>query len=543
MIPRYVINPSDYYQQADPCDCIVIGSGIAGLSTAIRLSQKHKVKVLTKSSLSESTTWYAQGGIAAAIKKPDFWKNHYRDTIVAGQGLCDPEAVKILVKNAPKMIEKLIELGIVFDISEGEISLTTEGGHSYPRILHAGGDATGEEIEKKLVKYSQSTKNIQFYPNYFALDLMTDNGQCTGVIGLNLENGQLEIHPAAFVVLASGGIGQIFNLTTNPDISTGDGIAMAYRAGAAIMDIEFVQFHPTVFRTKDKKLFLISEALRGEGAYLRDCQGKRFMLDKHPLAELAPRDIVVKEMVRVMNETNCNFVYLDATHLPATTLKVRFPNILYKLKENGLNLNKDLVKVSPAAHYMNGGVKTDYQGLTTLDRLYSCGEVAATGAHGANRLASNSLIEGLVYGWNIYREIDRRLKQETAPSQLGPWQMPPVQKEGAQPLDTDKIRRQLRQIMTQKAGILRDAKGLGQVSGFIAQYVNHEALYNQKDKSKIELANMLTVSYLLTKAAALREESRGTHQRNDFPHTDDVNWRKHILLQKDKIIFEEVKDA
>jgi len=546
MVPRYVIDPTTYTNIAEPFDCIVIGSGIAGLSTAIRLSRQHRVKVLTKSSLRESTTWYAQGGIAAAIKKPDFWKNHYHDTMVAGQGLCDPKAVEILVKNAPKMIEKLIELGIKFDISGGEISLTTEGGHSFPRILHAGGDATGEEIEKKLVKYSRSLKGIQFFPNYFVLDILTLKNKCIGVAGLNLENNQLEIHPCTFTVLASGGIGQIYELTTNPDISTGDGVAMAYRAGAAIMDIEFIQFHPTVFKTKDQKLFLISEALRGEGAYLRDCKGNRFMVDAHPLAELAPRDIVVKEMVRVMKDTKCNFVYLDATHLSASMLKVRFPNIFFKLKENGLNLTRDLVRVSPAAHYMNGGVKTNYEGLTTIEGLYSCGEVSATGAHGANRLASNSLIEGLVYGWNIYKQIDKKLKSQKKYTPkiksrieelLGVDYGPQLEKKEVE--DTETLITKLRKTMSEKAGILRDSRDLKEAADFVQSHISSWSLYNTPDKRKVELANMLTVA----KAATLRKESRGTHQRNDYPDTDDKNRKKHILLQKDKIIFQEVKNG
>ncbi|MGM0365155.1 MAG: L-aspartate oxidase [Actinomycetota bacterium] len=550
MVPRYVIAPSRSIKIAEPCDCIIIGSGIAGLSTAIRLSRRHRIKVLTKSSLRESTTWYAQGGIAAAIKKPDFWKNHYQDTMVAGQGLCDPKAVEILVKNAPRMIEKLIELGINFDISGGEISLTTEGGHSYPRVLHAGGDATGEEIEKKLVKHSRTLKGIQFFPNYFVLDILTFNNRCIGITGLNLATGRMEIHPCSYTVLASGGIGQIYELTTNPDISTGDGVAMAYRAGAAIMDIEFIQFHPTVFRTKDGSLFLISEALRGEGAYLRDCKGNRFMEDAHPRAELAPRDIVVKEMVKVMKETKCNFVYIDATHLPPSMLKVRFPNIFFKLKENGLNLTRDLIKVSPAAHYMNGGIKTDYEGLTTIEGLYSCGEVSATGAHGANRLASNSLIEGLVYGWNIYRQINRKLNQGKKADRkiegqienaLGPGCNPSLKK--AKEEDTETPITTLRKTMSEKAGISRDGQGLKEAAYFVKNHLTSHNLYNQPDKRKVELANMLTVSSLIIKAASLRKESRGTHQRNDFPDTDDKNWKKHILLQKDKITFQEVGDG
>ncbi len=550
MLPRYVIDPARSTNIAEPCDCIVIGSGIAGLSTAIRLSRRYRVKVLTKSSLRESTTWYAQGGIAAAIKKPDFWKNHYGDTMAAGQGLCDSGAVEILVKNAPRMIEKLIEQGINFDISGGEISLTTEGGHSYPRVLHAGGDATGEEIERKLVKYSRSLKEIQFLPNYFVLDVLTLKNRCLGVTGLNPKNMELEIHPCRFTVLASGGIGQVYELTTNPPISTGDGVAMAFRAGAAIMDIEFIQFHPTVFKTKQGSLFLISEALRGEGAYLRDCKGNRFMVDAHPRAELAPRDIVVKEMVKVMENTRSNYVYLDATHLPLSMLKIRFPNIFFKLKENGLKLNRDLIKVSPAAHYMNGGVKTDYQGLTSIDRLYSCGEVAATGAHGANRLASNSLIEGLVYGWNIYKQISQRLarkksdfsKIEDGIREIQNFPYRPKLEQGKKE-DTENIIVKLQRAMSRKVGISRDAQGLKEAADFVKSYILSLGLYDGAGRRKAELINMLTVAQLIIKAASLRKESRGTHQRNDYPNTDDKNWKKHILLFKDKIIFKEVENG
>ncbi len=550
MIPRYVIDPGQHTEIAQPCDCIVIGSGIAGLSTAIRLSQKHKVKVLTKSSLQESTTWYAQGGIAAAIKKPDFWKNHYQDTMVAGQGLCDTKAVEILVKHAPQMIEKLIELGINFDISGGEINLTTEGGHSHPRILHAGGDATGEEIEKKLVQYARDLESIQFYPNYFVADILTHHNRCLAVTGINPHTHALEIHPCTYAVLASGGIGQIYELTTNPPISTGDGVAMAYRAGAEVMDIEFIQFHPTVFETKDGKLFLISEALRGEGAYLRDSTGKRFMVDVHPLAELAPRDVVVKEMVKVMEKTNTNFVYIDATHLDPSMLKIRFPNIFFKLKENGLNLTKDLIKVSPAAHYMNGGIRTDYHGLTSIEGLYCCGEVAATGAHGANRLASNSLIEGLVYGWNIYKQISSRLNNER---RSGPDLESALQQILAAPygpqLDAKKIQdpelviEKLQQIMRAKAGVSRQERGLKEAAAFIEQHMTSRFLYNTLDKRRMELANMLTTAHLIIRAALLRKESRGTHQRNDFPHTDDQNWKKHIIVTKHKIVYQEVSHA
>lgn len=556
MQKRYLIDLFQSQKTYDCSDCIVIGSGIAGLSTAIRISSHTKVKVLTKSSLSESTTWYAQGGIAAAIKKPDKWKNHYEDTIKAGQGLCDTRAVKILVQYAPKMIEDLIELGITFDISGGEISLTTEGGHSFPRILHAGGDATGEEIEKKLVKYSKNFGQIEFYPGYLVLDVITDNDSCLGVIAVNLATSAIEIHPAKNIIIASGGIGQLYELTTNPTISTGDGIAMAYRAGASIKDIEFMQFHPTVFKTNEGSLYLITEALRGEGAYLRDSFGKRFMIGKHPRAELAPRDIVVKEMIKVMKDQNIKFVHLDATHLPENMLKVRFPNIVAKLKENGLILSKDLIKVFPAAHYLNGGIKTDLKGHTDIRGLYACGETAATGAHGANRLASNSLIEGLVYGWEISKDIIKKLKSGSllaeqrllkklnsiltdkkelkAETKL---KMP----DNSLNKDLEKTTLQFRHLMSEKVGILRDEKSLDEALSFINKNIKNSVLFNNPDKKAVELVNMLTVGYLIATSARLREESRGTHQRNDHHRKDDKNWKRHIILKRDNISFEPVE--
>ena len=552
MLPRYLISPSFCQKIRKYCDCIVIGSGIAGLSTAMRLAKNNNIKVLTKSSLSDSTTWYAQGGIAAAIKKPDFWKNHYEDTITAGQGLCDRKAVEILVKTAPKMIEDLIEIGTNFDISEGEISLTTEGGHSYPRILHAGGDATGEELEKKLVSHSKGLKQINFFPEYFVLDILVYKNKCIGVLGMDINTGKIEIHPASNIVIASGGIGQIYDLSTNPPISTGDGIAMAYRAGTSIMDIEFVQFHPTVFKTKDSKLFLISEALRGEGAYLRDSHGNRFMVGRHPRAELAPRDIVVKEMIRVMDKSGRNYVYLDATHIPESHLKIRFPNIISKLRENGLDLKKDLIKVSPAEHYLNGGIKTDYKGKTNIEGLYCCGEAASTGAHGANRLASNSLMEGLVYGWKIYKDIEKKLEQKNPEDENKAIECinklldeAKIKKSKAGKFNDNKLDiktfiSDLKNIMTKKVGILRDAQSLKEAGEFVDFHINSGYLYNKRDKNILEFANMLTVASLIIKAASLREESRGTHQRNDFPYKDDKNWKKHIILKQNKVYFKDV---
>jgi L-aspartate oxidase len=547
MRPRYLVDPTLTARVHPYCDCVIIGSGIAGLSTAIWLSE-YDVKVLTKSSPSTSTTWYAQGGIAAAIKKPDWWKNHYKDTITAGQGLSDKKAVEILVKNAPAMIEKLVEIGTRFDITEGEVSLTTEGGHSYARVLHAGGDATGEEIEKKLVAFAGGLQHIDFTPDYFALDVITSAGKCLGVMGLYPGKKTIEIHPSSNVLIATGGIGQLFELSTNPSISTGDGIAMARRAGAEIMDIEFVQFHPTVFKTDDGKLFLISEALRGEGAYLRDCRGNRFMVGRHHQEELAPRDVVVKEMIRTMDKSKCSFVYLDATHISRSHLKIRFPNIIAKLKENGLDLYKDLIKVSPAEHYLNGGIRTDYSGRTNIQGLFSCGETAATGAHGANRLASNSLMEGLVYGWRIHQDIDKRLKSPSGKEKRSVLSaIDRLVKKGVKNtdrktgsgrgVDTGTLISSLRSLMSREVGILRDSQGLGEAREFVDFHMGNQGLYDCTDKDVLEFANMLTVADLIVKAASIREESRGTHMRSDFPERDDKKWKKHIILKDGRVSY------
>ncbi|MHB1347127.1 MAG: L-aspartate oxidase [Candidatus Humimicrobiaceae bacterium] len=581
MLPRFLFDPINYDYISNKNECIIIGSGIAGLSTAIRLSQHTKIKIFTKSALSESNTWYAQGGIAAVIKGPDSWQDHYNDTIKSGQGLCDRKAVETLVRSAPEMIEDLIENGIHFDIANGEIGLTLEGGHSSPRVLHAGGDATGEEIEKKLIIYAKQQKNIEFYPEYFVLDILKQDNECFGISVLNTYEKKIEIHPCSNIIISTGGVGQLYELTTNPSVSTGDGIAMAYRAGAEIKDIEFIQFHPTVFKTNDGKLFLITEALRGEGAFLRDADGNRFMSGKHPLAELAPRDIVVKEMTMVMKEKDTDHVYLDATHLDAHMLKIRFPNIVNKLKENGLDLKTDLIKVSPAAHYLNGGIKTNLDGETNIKGIYACGETAATGAHGANRLASNSLIEGLVFGFRIYESIlnkiennkasDNRnnvkgtytdnektrkmlqkiIKKELLLNQDLHTECPENNIAGMDKnpfknfkeatlneIEDNKIK--LRHMMTNRVGILREEGRLKKVLEFVNSLICTKSLYNRKEVEPAEFLNMLFVSRLIITAAIIRKESRGTHQRCDYPQTDDINWKKHIIEKAGEIYFEPV---
>jgi L-aspartate oxidase len=572
MLPRFLYNPINFDCIAGRNDCVIIGSGIAGLSTAIRLSNYTKVKIFTKSALSESNTWYAQGGIAAVIKGPDSWEDHYEDTIKSGQGLCDSEAVKTLVKSAPEMIEDLIENGVHFDIANGEIGLTLEGGHSSPRVLHAGGDATGEEVERKLIAFAKQLKSIEFYPEYFVLDILTNDNECIGVTVLNIKEGKVEIHPCSSIIISTGGVGQLFELTTNPSVSTGDGIAMAYRAGAEIKDIEFIQFHPTVFKTNDGKLFLITEALRGEGAFLRDTDGNRFMVGRHPLSELAPRDIVVKEMTMVMKEKGTDFVYLDATLLDRHMLAVRFPNIINKLKENCLDLKTDLIKVSPAAHYLNGGIKTNLNGETNIKGVYACGETAATGAHGANRLASNSLIEGLVYGARIYENIIGKInnKNKTIQDEAdfvkilrkiadkklnGTESFLTQNKESAVKsgpssgfgnskmlslAEIEKLKLELRHLMTNRVGILREEKRLKNVLKFVNENLSKRGLYERKEKEPGEFLNMLYVARLIITAAILRTESRGGHQRCDYPETDDKNWKKHIIEKNEEIYFEPV---
>jgi L-aspartate oxidase len=510
-------------------DVVVIGSGIAGLTAALRLrGQVGKVLVVTKDVLAAGSTQWAQGGIAAALGPGDTPHEHEVDTLVAGAGACDRAAVEVLVTEGPDAVRELIALGTNFDHDpDGELSLTREGGHHRDRIVHAGGDATGAEIQRALIAAVEQAPEIEVIQHALAVDLLlAEDG---GVAGLTLHvmgEGQRDGVGAVLcraIVLASGGLGQVFAQTTNPAVSTGDGMAVALRAGAVLRDLEFVQFHPTVmYLGPDSRgqQPLISEAVRGEGAFLVDALpeegGNRFMQGVHELADLAPRDVVAKAITRRMNETGQPHMWLDARHLGAAFWERRFPTILATCRSHGVDPVTDLIPVAPACHYASGGVRTDLWGRSNVPGLYATGEVACSGVHGANRLASNSLLEGLVFSRRIATVL---------PAELRPL-LPPVADLRTPGLVPGAVRRELQEVMTSRAGVLRSADGLADASRLLDKLTGVPAA--GIDQESWETTNLLTISGALADAAALREETRGSHWREDFPERDDVDFAGHV---------------
>ncbi|MFF5982770.1 L-aspartate oxidase [Streptomyces olindensis] len=520
-------------------DVVVVGSGVAGLTAALRCEAAglHTV-VVTKARLDDGSTRWAQGGIAAALGEGDTPEQHLDDTLVAGAGLCDEEAVRILVTEGPDAVRRLIETGAQFDeSSEGGLELTREGGHHRRRIAHAGGDATGAEISRALVDAVRA-RGMRTIENALVLDLLTDaDGHTAGVtlhvMGEGQHDGVGAVHAPA-VVLATGGMGQVFSATTNPSVSTGDGVALALRAGAEVSDLEFVQFHPTVLflgPDAEGQQPLVSEAVRGEGAHLVDADGVRFMQGQHELAELAPRDIVAKGILRRMLEQDAEHMYLDARHFGADMWEHRFPTILAACRAHGIDPVTEPIPVAPAAHYASGGVRTDSHGRTTVPGLYACGEVACTGVHGANRLASNSLLEGLVYAERIAADIAAGGLQARVPQPL------PHPETPEHPLQTPEARFTIQRIMTNGAGVLRSAASLTQAADRL-QRLHTDARDALAENGKTaepgvdtwEATNLLCVARVLVAAALLREETRGCHWREDRPERDDTTWRRHIVV-------------
>ncbi len=526
-IPRYLSNFDTDKLEKSFYDVIIVGSGIAGLSAALKACGIFKTLLITKGDVKETTTWYAQGGVAGAISEKDSPALHFKDTVEAGDGLCDKKAVKVLVSEGPLRIKELVEMGADFDRIEGEISLTREGGHSIARIIHSG-DATGSEIEKVLMRKVKMCAGLEVKERVFAVDILTHNSKCVGVLAFDLATQSFKAFFGSAVILASGGAGQVYEVTTNPQIVTGDGIAMAYRAGAELADMEFFQFHPTALDEERSPRFLITEAIRGEGAYLRDCLGKRFMVKAHPLAELAPRDVVVREMIKAMERCQTDHVFLDATHLPEEKLKSHFPTIWQRCRESGFNLARDLIPVSPAAHFFIGGVKTDLNGKTNLEGLFACGEVAATFVHGANRLASNSLLEGLVFSKRIMDFLLENLDSNREALEKIRISSEVKMKSGF--FDFKEKKEILQKTMTQKVGVVRSEKSLKEaieVINSLAEVFDFEA----NTVETFEFKNLLIVAKLITEAALKRKESRGVHFREDFPKQRKA-WRKHFIFKK-----------
>jgi L-aspartate oxidase len=513
---------------AHECDVLVVGSGIAGLTAALAASKRCNVALVTKGRLTETNTWYAQGGIAGAVGEADSVELHLADTLVVGQGLCDEAVVRAVVGEAPAALAELREYGVHFDLAEGgEVALAREGGHSLPRVLHSG-DATGAAIQRALTDALCASERVAVFEQRFLVDLLTEGGRCVGALVLDTVTCTREVIWADAVVLATGGAGQAYRVTTNPAIATGDGLAAAWRAGARVADLEFVQFHPTALDHDAAPRFLITEALRGEGAYLLDCNEERFMLGVHPLAELAPRDVVSREIETVMARCGRNNVWLDARHLGEEYLRTRFPTIWEACAEAGYDLSRDLLPVAPAAHYLVGGVLVDVDGRSSLPGLYASGEVTASGLHGANRLASNSLLEGLVFSRRIARALGgscrpARRRRISSASADGGASRPDAS-------SAEVVSAAVKDVMQQGVGMSRDHVGLARTAAELSELGERVGVLGDS-ATELEAANLLAVGTLITHAAWLRTESRGCHFRRDYPEREDA-WRVRIVQQQ-----------
>lgn len=517
---------------ASHADFIVVGAGVAGFRAAIELAPAGTVLVLAKREVSDSNTQWAQGGIAAALSDEDEISLHLQDTLQAGDGLCNPEAARVLVEDAPVRIEELIQWGTEFDRQGTKLTFGREGAHSRNRILHAHGDSTGREILRALWAKAKALKHISVREFEFSTDLLMDGGRVGGIHLID-EKGEQREMTASAVLLATGGLGQLYRNTTNPGVATGDGVAMAFRAGAEISDMEFVQFHPTALFLKNAPRFLLSEALRGEGAYLRNIEMHRFMTKYHPMAELAPRDVVARAIVHELEVSRAKepVVYLDLTHLDADHVKARFPRIYATCLEYNVDITTDLIPIRPAAHYAMGGVRSDLEGRASLPGLYVAGEVAATGVHGANRLASNSLLEGLVFG----ARAGRSMREEKGHVSAASGKRHPQASNGPVEMPTEQVIQEIQDLMWQDVGIVRTAGGMKRA----IEKLNLLAprLAHPKTRRAYEALNLQICGALVARSALARQESRGAHYRTDYPDHDDKKFLKHSLVKGDAVKF------
>jgi len=515
------------------CDFLVVGAGVAGLRAAIELAAAGTVIVLAKREITDSNTQWAQGGIAAALSDEDEISLHLQDTLQAGDGLCNPDAARVLVEDAPERIDELIDWGTQFDRQGTKLTFGREGAHSRNRILHAHGDSTGREILRALYAKAKTLPNISVREFEFSTDLVLQDGRSCGITLID-DQGETQTMTSSAVLLATGGLGQLYRNTTNPSVATGDGVAMAFRAGAEVSDMEFVQFHPTALYLKNAPRFLLSEALRGEGAYLRNLEMHRFMAKYHSLGELAPRDVVARAIMHELEVSRAKdpVVYLDLTHLDPEHVKSRFPRIYATCMEYNLDLTAELIPIRPAAHYAMGGVRSDLEGGTNIPGLYVAGEVAATGVHGANRLASNSLLEGLVFGARAGHKMRDELRHsEARPSQ-------PLRTASNGPMDTpiEQAISEIQDLMWRDVGIVRTGNGLKQAIDTLARIAPRVA--NPKNRRAYEASNLQLVGTLVARSAIAREESRGAHYRIDYPAHDDAKFLKHSIIKGESVRFE-----
>lgn len=509
-------------------DFLVIGSGVAGLRAALELSREGRVVMLTKGHPLQSNSIFAQGGVAVALSEEDDVAIHLTDTMKAGHGLCRREAVRVLVEEGPDRIQELIRWGAKFDKTGGKFAFAREAAHSRSRILRARGDATGNEMVRVLMAQAARHKQIHRLDYHFTVDLVVKEGRCCGAVVLDETSGEQLIVPAKAVVLSTGGAGQIYARTTNPPNATGDGMAMAFRAGARLQDMEFVQFHPTALYVPSSPPFLLSEAMRGEGGQLRNHKGEAFMPRYHPLGALAPRDIVARAIWAEMAATKARHVYLDVTHLGADFVRRRFPTIYSTCLRYDIDITEEWIPVSPSAHYMMGGVWTDLNGATTLPGLFAAGEVACSGVHGANRLASNSLLEGLVFGMRAGVAAVAWASNHTPPDLAE--QVAALRHEQRHRLeDAEKLRNSLRRTMWGQVGIIRSRESLIRATAQLSRWAQ---LVSRPfaTRADLEVKNMVQVAHCLAESALWRENSVGAHFRSDFPEAKRSGWKQHSQL-------------
>ena len=518
-------------------DVIIIGGGLAGLNTAYHLSKTRRVALFSSATLEDSNSYFAQGGMAAVTASDDTPREHYEDTMVAGAGLCDPEAVRVLTEEAPKAVEALAQLGMQFDSIDGHLALGLEGGHHHHRILHAGGDATGREVSRFMIAQVKGAPGIKLFEHHTLIELIVEKGRCCGVWIWDGEAKHLEAYYAEAVVLATGGAAALYRPTTNPPTALGDGLSIAYQAGAVVRDMEFIQFHPTALHLKGAPSYLISEAVRGEGAYLLNPDGERFMVGRHPLAELAPRDVVAREIYSEMQRYDVASITLSLRHLDREKIYRRFPTITEELRKYGLDLATE-IPIAPAAHYTVGGIRVDLNGHTSLRGLYAVGEVASTGLMGANRLASNSLVECLVYSTRIARHIEGLPDTPMVyPTAIQP---PICPHEG---FDDEvwmeekgrKLMKRLGKILMKRAGIVRSAKRLGKGLAEVTERLSELEVLAKESIAVREVYNRHLVAQLIMVSAELRSESRGGHYRKDFPDTLPPEAAYHTEIKENKI--------
>lgn len=534
-IPRYLVNFELKDLPQETTDFLIIGSGAGGLFAGNLIPDKFKGIIITKGKIHCSNTKYAQGGIAISISEEDTWEKHLQDTILAGDGLVDKKSAAILTKNAKEILDILLSLGMKFDKDNGNFSLGWEAAHSCRRILHSKGDKTGEVLENILIKSIKTKGTIKIKEHCFCIDILTHNNECVGAIYFDEKDKKIKAILSKVTILASGGAGRLYKYTTNSRIATGDGIALAYRCGANLQDLEFFQFHPTaLYVPQDKiysstRLFLISEAVRGEGAILKNINGESFMEKYSDARELAPRDIVSRAIFSEMKNTRANFVWLDLTEIGSKKTKERFPNIYRTLKMKGLDITRDKIPVIPAAHYFMGGVKTNTRGETNIKRLFAVGEVASTSVHGANRLASNSIIEALVFAKISVEEAKKYLVSFP--------KIPNIKHDRQKKIDKkifiEGLSKKLREMMWENVGIIRDKEGLTKNKLFLQTLLPYTH-FEKHNSSFFEFQNKIILSYLITSSAIKRKESRGAHYRRDYPNKDK-NWKKHIIVKRNSI--------